>query len=108
MEKKETDIETIEPSHDLTNISRVLRESKKAIIDKDYNKLSYLSNETIHSATTDQNSMNIIVAVLVYSLSKVFQRENYQMMEGWKEFNKRNFALFYYCTFGYSCFIHTI
>ena len=78
--------ESYEEFGDISNVSRVLREAFKAIKDNDWTTLKNLSNSTIHSATIHQDSINIVVAVLVYSTSKILQRENYQQMPGWKEF----------------------
>jgi hypothetical protein len=86
MKKEVQDFNAIESGDDLSNISRVLRSARKVISGGNYNKLGDLSNEMVHSATVSQNSLNIIIAVLVYSLSKVLQKENYRKMEGWREF----------------------
>ena len=71
---------------DVSNVSRVLREAFSAIKDNDWTTLKNLSNSTIHSATVHQDSLNIVIAVLVYSTSKILQRENYQKMPGWGDF----------------------
>jgi len=86
MKKEVEDFNKVEGKDDLSNISRVLRSARKIISGGNYNKLTALSNETIHSATVNQNPLNIIVAVLIYSLSKILERENYRKMEGWREF----------------------
>ena len=80
------EVKSYEDFGDISNVSRVLREAFKAIKDNDWTTLKNLSNSTIHSATIHQDSINIVVAVLVYSTSKILQRENYQQMPGWKEF----------------------
>jgi len=68
------------------NILRILRETKN-FVEKDSSRdLKILSNQTIHSATISQDPDNVIVAVLVYALGKVLERDNYQLMEGWKPF----------------------
>ncbi len=86
MKKGVDDVETIEREDDFSNIVRVLKGARVAISNNDFAKLGYLSNETIHSAAVGQDSTNIIVAVLVYALSKIFQRESYMKMEGWSDF----------------------
>ena len=68
------------------NISRILRETKKFIEEDNSQGIKVLSDQTIHSATISQDADNIIVAVLVYSLSKILEREHYRDMEGWREF----------------------
>lgn len=86
MKKIKNVFNAIEIENDLTNISRILKSVKKRISAGSYNELKDLSNETVHSAAVSQDSLNIIIAVLVYSLSKVLQKENYRKMDGWKEF----------------------
>ncbi|MFZ5955502.1 MAG: hypothetical protein ACOYT4_03680 [Nanoarchaeota archaeon] len=68
------------------NVLRILKETEQAIKQNDSYKLNNLSNQTIHSATISQDTDNIIVAVLVYALSKIIERENYKSMEGWDKF----------------------
>ena len=68
------------------NVLRILKETKKFIEDDNPFELKALSNQTIHSATISQDGDNIIVAVLVYSLGKVMERDSYRNMEGWTEF----------------------
>jgi hypothetical protein len=68
------------------NILRILREAKRFIEGDNAYELKSLSNQTIHSATISQDADNIIVAVLVYSIGKVLERDHYRDMEGWAEF----------------------
>lgn len=63
----------------------VLRQVKLAIRDKDVIKLKGLSNETIHSASVTQDETSIALAVIIYSLSKVLERTNYQKYSNWKK-----------------------
>ena len=64
----------------------ILKEVKKALEDKDIIKLRELSNQTIHSASVEQDDISIAFAVVVYSLSKITERTNYQEYPGWKSF----------------------
>jgi hypothetical protein len=68
------------------NVLRILQETKRFIEEDKPFELKNLSNQTIHTATISQDPDNIIVAVLVYSMSKILERENYQTMEGWPDF----------------------
>lgn len=70
----------------LSNIVRVLKKARKHLREGEYDSLGRLSDETIDSATVHQDALNVIVAVLVYSMYKVFQRENYRRMKGWDRF----------------------
>jgi hypothetical protein len=86
MPKRKDFNEMIEEKEDLSNILNILKETKDAILKEDFQKLGHLSNQTIHSATINQDSLNIIVAVLVYSIHKIMQRKHYREMEGWDIF----------------------
>jgi len=68
------------------NILRILKETKVAVELNNPKELLILSNQTIHSATVSQDPDNLIVAVLVYSIGKVLQREHYKELEGWITF----------------------
>lgn len=70
------------------NVLRIFEEAKKAVREEDVSKLKDLSNQTIHTASITQDPDNIIVAVVVYSLSKIIEREEYRKYPGWKEFYK--------------------
>lgn len=68
------------------NVLRILEETKEAILKEDSVKLKELSNQTIHTASTSQDPDNIAVAVIVYSLSKIIERKQYQEFSGWRNF----------------------
>ncbi|MDO8517372.1 MAG: hypothetical protein Q7S33_04590 [Nanoarchaeota archaeon] len=70
------------------NILRILKETRKALNDNDFYKIKLLSDQTVHTATVYQDPDNIITAVLVYSLGKIMERENYKQMPDWDEFFK--------------------
>lgn len=71
---------------ELDNSMRILKETIDAFKKADANNLKALSNQTIHTATTSQDFDNIMMAVIVYSLGKILERENYKEMEGWNLF----------------------
>ncbi len=73
---------------EVRNVLRILRETADALEAKDGDKLRKLSNQTIHSVSLVQDPGNIAVAVIVYSLSKIIEREKYHKLEGWDEFYK--------------------
>jgi len=79
----------LEGRKDLTNIYDVLNQSLAAIENNSSIKLKELSDKTVHSATIRQDPASIIVAVLVYSVGKILQRENYRNLEGWNDFYKQ-------------------
>ena len=67
------------------NILRILEQGLEAIRKDDVKTLKDLSNQTIHSASIFQDSDNIGVAVLMFSLSKILGRTDYRELRGWKE-----------------------
>jgi len=70
-----------------TNLIRVLDKSINALKQNDMKILKEISNETVHDATVFQDEYSITVAVLIYSLSKVFERElHYSQFRGWSDF----------------------
>ena len=71
-----------EPQH----ILKVLKETKEAVGREDSVKLKELSNQTIHSASIHQDADCIMIAVIIYSLSKIIERTNYKEYPGFKEF----------------------
>jgi hypothetical protein len=73
---------------EVENIIRILKETKICIIENDSHKIKQLSNQTIHTATISQDPDNIIIAVLVYSIGKITEREHYKEMPGWKKFSQ--------------------
>lgn len=68
------------------NIIRILKETLVALKKGNSLKLKILSDQTNHTATIYQDSDNIIIAVLVYTIGKIVERENYRRMEGWDFF----------------------
>ncbi|KHO47008.1 hypothetical protein J4412_02345 [Candidatus Pacearchaeota archaeon] len=68
------------------NLLRILEESFNAFKSKDSLKLKKLSNETVHTSSLTQDPSNILIAVVIYSLGKLLERENYFNLPGWKNF----------------------
>jgi len=71
------------------NIIRILEKSKKALFEKDTIALKNLSNRTIHTASITQDPDNIAVAVIIYSLSKIIEREQYKKYGDFPRFLKK-------------------
>ena len=69
------------------NILRIFEETKDSV------KLKELSNQTIHTASVEQDADNIAVAVIIYSLSKIIEREDYRKYPGWNQFYKTIISL---------------
>jgi len=68
------------------NILDILKRVRKAVEEEDSIKLRELSDRTIHSSSIFQDGDNIAVAVIVYSLSKIIERKNYQSYKEWSNF----------------------
>ena len=57
-----------------------------AIKTKDTQKLTELSDHTVHDASIYQDKYSISIAVVIYSLSKIFQKNRYKGFRGWARF----------------------
>ncbi len=69
------------------NVLRILQDTLKAIKEEDNIQLKELSNQTIHTASITQDPDNVVIAVVIYSLSKIIERrENYRTKSGWSSF----------------------
>ena len=71
------------------NVLRILRETLVALEKNDSFELRDLSNQTVNTSALTQDSDNIAVAVLVYSLSKIIERQDYKQLPGWSSFYKK-------------------
>jgi hypothetical protein len=70
------------------HILGVLEKAKKAIKEEDVAEIKSLSNQTIHTASIAQDPDNIALAVILYSLSKLIERRQYQSFPDWNKFEK--------------------
>lgn len=68
------------------NILRILEGARSALENGDSAKMRALSNQTINTASLTQDPDNIAVAVMIYSLSKIIEREDYRGLDGWEVF----------------------
>ena len=68
------------------HIIKILEEAKEAIKKEDTIKLKDLSNQTIHSASIHQDIDCIMVAVIIYSISKILERTGYKKYSSWNGF----------------------
>lgn len=66
------------------NVLAILQGAKEAVQKEDAIQLKNLSNQTVHTASITQDSDNIAVAVIVYSLSKIIER-GYHGHPEWKK-----------------------
>ena len=70
------------------NVLRIFQETKEAILKGDSAKIKNLSNQTVNTASLTNDPDNIAVAVIIYSLSKILEREDYKKLPGWNNFYK--------------------
>ncbi len=70
------------------HVLKILKETLEAVKRKDVIKLKKLSNQTIHVSSIHQDADNVAVAVIIYSLSKIIERERYTNYKEWPNFYK--------------------
>lgn len=61
----------------------VLEGAKQALLEKDSFLLKQVSNQTVHSASLQQDAGSLIIATLVYALSKLVERKDYVKIRNW-------------------------
>jgi len=71
------------------HIIEVIQETKKSLAGYDSIKLRELSNQTIHNASAHQDVGCITLAVLIYTLSKLVERQDYKRIKNWDNFVKK-------------------
>ena len=69
-------------------IIEILKESLNAIAFNKPEKLRELSDKIIHSASIYQDDNVVSVSVLIYALSKIYERKNYRNCRDWEKFNQ--------------------
>ena len=79
---------------EVSHLINVLEETKEAIDKEDVLKLGELSNQTIHSASTAQDTGSITIAVIVYALSKIIERKDTLKIKNWSTFIKKLDGIF--------------
>jgi hypothetical protein len=79
---------------EVKNILRIFKETKKAIEKKDTYKLKLLSDQTNNTASRTNDLDNIAIAVIIYSIEKILEREKYKNSPRWNNFyNKLKFHI---------------
>src|SRR3989338_9500346 len=69
-------------------IINLLKNSLEAISKDDVKMLRDLSNKVINSSSVFQDEDIITIAVMTYSLSKIFERTDYRKYSGWHLFSE--------------------
>jgi len=67
----------------------LLNNVKSNLAKKNPIELKDLSNQTIHSASIIQDSASITIAVIIYALSKIIERDDYKKISTWSSFVKK-------------------
>ncbi len=70
------------------NILKILKGTEDGMRESDFSKIKELSNQTINTAARTHDPDNIAVAVIVYSIAKILERESYKQEKGWAAFYK--------------------
>jgi hypothetical protein len=70
------------------HILEVLRNTSSALKDNNYIVIKNLSNQVIHNSSITQDPDVISVAVIIYVLSKILERDKYKEYDGWIKFYK--------------------
>ncbi|MEK6914260.1 MAG: hypothetical protein AABW83_01280 [Nanoarchaeota archaeon] len=74
------------------HILNILRLAREAIQDKNYFKIKELSNQFVHHSSINQDADVISTAVILYSLSKMIERDDYKKEKNWDEFYRNYLA----------------
>jgi hypothetical protein len=88
MAKRGNGTDPVDRVYEKDNIISIIRKTRKAIISQDTFLLKQLSDRTIHNATHFQDTDNIALAVMVYALAKITERERYAQYREWPAFEK--------------------
>lgn len=70
------------------HILKVLNNVKIALKNEDYIEIKKLSDNVIHGCSINQDPYCISIAIVIYSLSKLIERESYKSEKQWAKFFK--------------------
>jgi hypothetical protein len=68
------------------HILKILENTKYALEKKDYIIIKNLSNKAVHQSSIDQDPDVVAITVIVYSLGKLIENENYKKEKNWNNF----------------------
>lgn len=69
-------------------ILEILKKAQTAVSKDDIKSLKDLSNLIVDSASIHQDTDSVTMTVMIYSLSKIFERSDYRKTKGWDIFYK--------------------
>ncbi|MEK6859291.1 MAG: hypothetical protein AABX54_00605 [Nanoarchaeota archaeon] len=70
------------------HLINVLRETQASLKREDYVRIKNLSNEIVHTSSIEQDPDVISIAVIIYALSKLIEREKFKEYKNWPKFYK--------------------
>lgn len=73
---------------EVAHIIEVLTRARYALEQEDTKQLRELSDKTIHSASVYQHTDYILVATIIYTLSKIIERKDKINIKNWNQFIK--------------------
>ncbi len=82
---------------EIGHLIEILSRTRNALEQEDAAELKKLSDQTIHSASVYQHTDYILVAVIIYSLSKIIERKNTLRISQWSIFIKNINSLLSLC-----------
>ncbi len=68
------------------NILKILKGTKEALKNENAATIKKLSSQTTNTAALTNDPDNLAIAVIIYSISKLLEREGYKRLPGWQEF----------------------
>ncbi|MBU0466357.1 MAG: hypothetical protein KKD94_04115 [Nanoarchaeota archaeon] len=77
------------PKEEILHQTSVLEQTRSALLNKNTIQLKDLSNKTINTASSQQDSASITIAVIIYTLSKLVERADYNKIKNWDNFVKK-------------------
>ena len=72
-----------------SHVIEVLTRVKNSLEQEDARELKNLSNQTVHAASIYQHTDYILVATIVYALSKLIERKSTLKIKNWNLFIKK-------------------
>ncbi len=73
---------------EVNHVLKVLKKVRDSLEKKDYVHIKKMSDNVVHRASIDQDPDVIALAVIIYSLSKLIERESYKTEKNWNKFYK--------------------
>jgi len=77
------------PQKEISHLVNIIHQTKVALLEKNAAQLKDLSNNTVHNACNYQDSASITIAVLIYTLSKLVERQDFSRFKNWDLFVKK-------------------